>query len=368
MASHAALNLPATYRALSFTSASLPGTIITKPTPLPTAGTAIIRPLACNVVHYAADIYSGGNPRGYRYPLPLVPGGPCVARVAAAPSDAPHLRPGTHAGSTPESWALMEDEWRDGTWAELARVPAENVHLLDEARLLGSREGGASGLGYALEDLAALYTLAVPYGGLRDVGVAAGETVLVAPATGVFSGAAVHVALAMGARVVAMGRNEDALRELEALDPARVATVRMSGSAEADEENIRAAAGGRPIDVFFDISPRSAGAFPHARAGILCLRYGGRASLMGGVMGDLEIPYGQVVHKGLRIQGTFMYTPQQADELIRMVETGVLRIGEGRGMKCVGRFDLEQWAQAFKTASRDGAKMGRFVILQPNKE
>lgn len=49
--------------------------------------------------------------------------------------------------------------------------------------------------------------LFVPFGGLRDIDLKPGETIIVAPATGTFGSAAVKVALAMGARVIAMGRN-----------------------------------------------------------------------------------------------------------------------------------------------------------------
>ena len=121
---------------------------------------------------------------------------------------------GLNSGPGVEAKKLAaSDEWRDGSWAGLVKIPAENVHLLDEGVLLRRKEDG--GLGYSLDDLGYLAQLSITYGGLRDVDVQPGETVLVAPATGSFGGSAVHVALAMGANVVAMGRNEEVLRELE---------------------------------------------------------------------------------------------------------------------------------------------------------
>lgn len=93
----------------------------------------------------------------------------------------------------------MQGEWRDFTYAEYARLPLENCHSLDEDRLLGKVEDG--GLGYKIEDLIPLMGALVPYGGLSNIKLQPGETVIIAPATGWFGGRAVEAALAMGARV-----------------------------------------------------------------------------------------------------------------------------------------------------------------------
>jgi len=105
----------------------------------------------------------------------------------------------------------------------------ENCSVLDEKRLLGLVEEG--GLGYQLESLLYIATLLVPYGGLRDINLLAGETIIIAPATGSFGGAAVHVALAMGARVIAMGRNVDTLQRINALSE-RVEVVPITGDVQ----------------------------------------------------------------------------------------------------------------------------------------
>lgn len=89
----------------------------------------------------------------------------------------------------------MRHAWRDGTYAEYARLLLENCYALDEARLLG-HPGSGGGLGYDVVDLLAMANMVVAYGGLRDVGLQPGEKVVVAPATGTFGGSAVPVALA----------------------------------------------------------------------------------------------------------------------------------------------------------------------------
>ncbi|KAF3767343.1 NAD(P)-binding protein [Cryphonectria parasitica EP155] len=369
--------LPSTYRALQFHSPSEPATIVTKPTPTlpPPLGTAIIKPLQASVVSYTNEIFQNGNPRGYKYPLPLVPGVSCIGRLVGTPADAPALQPGQlvlvdavirardqeaggaefllgYHGGRGLSYRIMEEAWRDGTWAEVLRVPVENVHVLDEARLLG-----ATRLGYKLEDLGAMASLAVPYGGLATVKLRPGETVIVAPATGGFGGAAVHVALALGARVIAMGRNEAALAGLEALG---------QGSAAA------AGLGSKAVDVFFEISPPRVvdgpnQTVPYLTAAIKSLRKKGRAVFMGGILHDVSLPVWDIAHGLKTLQGWWMYTPTQLEELIHLLESGTLRVGAERGFKCSGVFPLEKWEEAFEVAARESAP-GSYTVLAPNRE
>ena len=89
---------------------------------------------------------------------------------------------------------LMKDVWRNGTLAEFVKFPLENCIPLDEAIL-------CQDLGYSVHELVYMSYLLVPYGGLYDIQLEPGETIVVCPATGGFGGA-------MGARVIAMGRNE----------------------------------------------------------------------------------------------------------------------------------------------------------------
>ncbi len=85
-------------------------------------------------------------------------------------------------GHTDGSRKLMRDVYRDWSYAEYCRAPLENIYALNEARLTSPRRDG--GLGYSLAKLCRVASLAVPYGGLRDIELKAGQTVIVAPATG----------------------------------------------------------------------------------------------------------------------------------------------------------------------------------------
>ena len=269
----------------------------------------------------------------------------------------------------------MEHEWRDSSLAEYARVPMENCIPLDEKRLLGLPEDG--GLGYTIEDLAYLQTPLIAYGGLIDIDVKPGETVIVAPATGGFGGSAVQVALAvlslqsigdtqytnvfqMGAgTVIAMGRNEAALERVRGVDPTRVKTVKMTGNLETELEALKAFG---PIDAFFDISPPMAQNSTHFKACIASLRRNGRASLMGGMHGDLSIPFRAVMHKNLTLKGKWMYEREDIAGFMRLIHSGLLKLGPKAGNEIVGKFGLEGWKEAFDLAA-EKAQMGQMVVM-----
>lgn len=224
-----------------------------------------------------------------------------------------------------------------------------------------------------MQDLGALITLAIAFGGLDTARVRPGETVIIAPATGSFGGAAVHVALALGAQVIAMGRNRAVLAELEALGEGRLVSAALSGSVEGDLAGIQTAAaklGSKGVDVFFDISPPSVvdgpgQTVPYITAAIMALRKGGRAVFMGGIKQHISLPIWELVHGLKTVLGWWMYTPEQLKALIQLIETGVLKLGDKRGLVCKGSFPLERWQEGFELAAEE-ATAGSFVLLQPN--
>jgi D-arabinose 1-dehydrogenase-like Zn-dependent alcohol dehydrogenase len=307
--------LPPTHRALVQRVYADPLQVETIPTPQPTPGSAIIRILAAPVVSYTSEIYDGT--RKYPYQTPLVTGISGIGRIAAVGPDATSLAPGQlvyvdcviHGRDDPSaiilsgltdggsegSRKLMRGEWRDSTYAEYAKAPLENCVPLDEKRLTASPT--EAGLGYDIPRLAYFTQLLVPYGGLRDINLQAGETVIIAPATGGFGGAAVLVALAMGARVIAMGRNLESLEKLKKLSD-RVETVPITGDLEGE---VAALARFGPADAYLDISPAQAANSTHVKAGIMSLRHRGRVSLMGGFIGDVAIPHRIVLRNDIKL-------------------------------------------------------------------
>lgn len=394
-----------TYRALVLSSPSHPPTIQSRPLPssLP-QGTALVRVLATPILSYANQVFQQGNPRNYTYPLPLVPGpASCVARVAVVPKDAVRIRPGDLVwvdatvvardddqavalqglfdGFSEESRTLSRDVWRDGGMAEYVMAPLENLCMLNEHALLGGKQeqqddtsGGGdggrtngksattAGLGYDASDLAFLFWPLVPFGGLRDIGLRVGETIIVAPATGPFGGVAVLVALAMGAgKVIAMGRNAEALHKLKAGREDRVEIVQITGDVEKDASELLQAGGG-PADVYFDISPPQAAGSTHLASAFRALKRGGRVSLMGGIMTEVALPHAIIMHKDITIKGKWMYPKEAIPELVRMVELGMLKLGSAAGIEAE-RYSLDDWEAAFKAA--EVSRFGKYVVLNP---
>lgn len=379
------------------------------PIPDPKHGTALLRVLAAPVLSYASEVFQKGNPREYPYPLPMVPGpSSCIARVEAVASDAVKLKPGTlvwvdatvtarddpeaivlqglFEGLSDASRALMRSSARDGNMAEFVTAPLENVHILNEDALLGQPDGslGKQKFGYTVADLAFLFWLLVPYGGLRDVSLRPGETVIVAPATGPFGGVAVLVALAMGAgRVIAMGRNTDALHRLRSGREDRVETVRITGDVDKDAAELCKFG---LVDVYFDISPPQAAGSTHMASAFRALKRGARVSLMGGITTDVALPHVIIMQKDITIKGSkstqplasligflvcqnsrliniteWMYPMEAVPELVRMIERGMLRIGPASGIE-VARYGLHDWEKAFKDA--ESSTFAKFVVFE----
>ena len=88
------------------------------------------------------------------------------------------------------------------------------------------------------------------------------------PATGAFGGAAVSVALAVGARGVAMGRNVEALERIKKRSE-MIETVPITGDVLKDSEALKSFGA---VDAFFDIGPPMAAKSTHIKSGILALK------------------------------------------------------------------------------------------------
>jgi D-arabinose 1-dehydrogenase-like Zn-dependent alcohol dehydrogenase len=240
------------------------------------------------------------------FPTPIVGGFGAIGYVAAVGSDAAALKTeqlvyvdcvirarddpdcfflsAIYEGATDGSKKLMRDAWRDGTFAEYARVPLENCILLDEARL-------CDGLGYSHHDLAYIAFLLVPYGGLRDIQLEPGETIVICPATGFYGSLGVQVAIAMGAKVIAMGRNEEKLAKLvediRSRSPgANIGAVQITGNEDNDVSALKSYGA---VDAVLDITPSEASLSTHTRSAIKALRRGGRVSLMGSTK-NISVP------------------------------------------------------------------------------
>ncbi|RYP32437.1 hypothetical protein DL767_005201 [Monosporascus sp. MG133] len=344
--------------------------------PVPEAGqgTAVVEILASLIGQSYGFMLSHPNPH-FVFPTPSIFGNNAVGRVVSTGPDSVTLKKdqlvfvdsyiearddpevaillGLMDGGSEKSKKLANDAWRNGTWTTHAVVPLENVTPLDEDALLGK-------LGYDVTELAYLTRLSVAYGGMSTISVKAGETVIVGPATGHFGGAAVEVASALGARVIALGRNTEVLSRLKATIP-RVETVVLSGDIDKDTNAIQAFG---PADAFVDFTPTGAKNVTHISSAIRALRRRGRVALMGGTSEDVPLPYFLVMLNSIEIKGRWMYSRKELRELIKMVENGVLKLGKSAGHGVNGKFSLEDWDAALDTASKHTA-WGSQVLFTP---
>lgn len=376
----AAPSLPPTMKALVCAEAGQPLKLQTVETPIAVPGSVIVKIITAGIDSTLNSILSGKS--FFTFPNDTTPGSRAVGRVVATGVDTTSLEVGqlvmlepfvrardnpglqilwgAFDGGSPASKKFAADNWRRAGYAEYCRTPLENCHPLDEKVLCGSPAEG--GFGYTHHDLLQLPVDLVAYGGLRSIDLQAGETVLVAPATGPFSGAAIQVAIAMGAKVIAMSRNVEEMKRIQANYPAgRVQIVPNTGNVEADAEALRKFG---EIDVYIDISPITAKDSTHVRSAFQALKQYGRASLMGILPDDLAMPYSLAVWKSLTIRGQYMYERDQVRGLIKLAESGALKLGKGSGVEVLGTFKLEEVDKALELSAAHRG-YGKLVALTP---
>ncbi|KAH8901348.1 NAD(P)-binding protein [Thozetella sp. PMI_491] len=350
-------DLPTHHRALVLETVEGGFEVKRIPTPQPDLGVAVIRVHVAGLLSYHREIYNGD--RHYSFPKPLIGGCSAIGRIAALGPDATVLEVGQlvfvdcviharddpdsvfltaiHDGMTDASKKLCHSVWRDGTFAELC----------------GS-------LGYSIHDLMYLWYLLVPFGGLRDIDLKPGETVIVCPATGGYGGAGVQVAIAMGARVIAMGRNEESLSRLKShvlsgSPNANISIVKMTGDEMADAAALQSLG---TIDAVLDFTPPGASKSSHLRSAVRSLRRGGRVSMMG----FNENPMVPVVVTGrnISLKGKLMYEREDIVLFMKMLERGLFPRGKNFvDTKC---FPLEEW-KACLDAATEYMGIGRHVIF-----
>ncbi|GAB2526082.1 alcohol dehydrogenase catalytic domain-containing protein [Nocardia heshunensis] len=356
-------------RAATLTEFGTPLTVHEVPDPDTGGGEVLVEVLATCVLPYTAEVFSGER----RYPLepPVVPGIGGIGRIARVGPDATRLRVGDPVwcdatlrarddaltpdialqgwSSRGEGGARLARYLHDGSFAELMRVPTENVHPLPAAAAADPARWSS------------LTVYSVPYGGLLAGELQAGETVLISGATGNFGSSAVAVALAMGAgRVVIPGRNRPVLDLLVDRFGARVRPVELTGDEDADRVAMQAAADG-PIDLVLDLLPPQAPTSA-VRAAAMTVREFGRVVLMGGVgmLGgaDLALPYPWLMRNSVTVRGQWMFPRTANVGLIRLAAAGTLDLTADH----LTRFDLDRVNDAIAHAAAHGGPFDRTVL------
>ncbi len=364
------------------------------PEPVPGAGEVLVRVLAAPVLAYTQEVFTGQ--RHYPLLLPLAPGCGAVGIVEKTGPDATRLKPGQLVLCDPtvrsrddalspdimlQGWVAsgegpqkLQAHFRNGPFAEKMLVPLENAFSLEHVRSVDPAK------------LVWLVTLLVSYGGLLAAGLQPGQVIMVNGATGHFGSAAVAVAVAMSAaRVVAPGRNEQALKALVRQFGSRVRPVLLSENEATNSNRFREATEGSfttysayslsgdeaisrkrfmeaaegPIDCLLDLLGPIHDATP-TRRGIMAVRPGGTAVLMGGVQAALDIPYNYVMRNNLVIRGQWMCPRSAPPLLVELISSGLLSLEPFS----VHTFPLEQVNQAVQHAHDHGGAF-QLTVLKP---
>ncbi|KAJ4264455.1 hypothetical protein NW762_005655 [Fusarium torreyae] len=371
------------HQAIPETSTSLVLHAFNKPlsldkTPLPKTtppGSVVVRVLSTPVRPHNRAGFAGKSPLSLS--TPYNPGDGGVGRVISVGPDSVALKPGQlvymnnfllarddpntrvllglHNGGGAEADAKLFGLWQ-GFWRDVAIVPMENVVPLNEEILVNE-------MGYSYGDLNYIQRLSVAYGGIKAANLQAGETVIVAPATGHFSGAVVELAAQIGCRVIALSRSASKLEPLTSLYP-RVTAVELTGDEGKDAESIRALVPGG-AEAYIDVSPPSATASPHhLNVSINSLAPFGHV-VFSGMMFDIKISYVSIMSRNITIKGQFMYTREQLVSLIKMIEAGVIKLGKEAGHEIVEKgFPMEEWERAV-TVAESAVSWGQQVLLYP---
>eukprot|EP00850_Spirogloea_muscicola_P001799 SM000007S20759 [mRNA] locus=s7:11202:13669:- [translate_table: standard] len=335
--------------------------------PLPPGG-ALITVACASVSASAKDVYTGAG--GLKPLVPLIPGTSCVGTVEELADDVvgldigqtvlldPLFRTHNRCGEvqqiliglfplTPASKAT--EAWKNGTWATLAVLPAENLALVPPS--LAERP----------LKLVVANNMCEALGALKRARLAAGERVLVVGAAGILGACAVQVAVALGAaRVFAVGRRrERQLQELVAICPDRITAVPISHSRDVEEQLQEAMQRGS-VELVVDFqehveTPRM------TLAALAMLAQGGRAVFAGAVAAQVPVDYSWMIVKELEILGSFMYGPEAPAQVLRLIESGALPLDAYH----VEQFGLEDAAAAMEVASTKRTPFD-IVVLSPN--
>ncbi|AKU95555.1 Alcohol dehydrogenase, zinc-binding [Labilithrix luteola] len=307
--------------------------LVDLPTPEVRPGTVRVRMEVSVLMSYMRDYVAGKLPIYNAPKEPFIPGGNGIGMITAVGRDVWHLQPGQRVAISAHVVADENVEERGqfllgvtavGDVAVAMQASFPDGTLAEEVVLPKSIVTPVVGLDHVTStELATTMRHLVPYGGLLRGRLAPGETVVVVGATGAYGSAASLLALALGAeRVVAAGRNQDALAQLVRLGKERVVPVGLCGDLAADTKALREAAGGG-AHLAFDMV--GAARDPNATlAALRSLRQRGRLVLMGSMTVPLPLSYLELMMNGWEILGQFMYPADAYLRLLALVRGGLL--------------------------------------------
>ncbi|KAI9167636.1 Alcohol dehydrogenase-like protein [Paramyrothecium foliicola] len=349
--------------------------LVKSPVEAPGNGTVLVRILCTTIRTHNRAGFNGQSPLSIT--TPYTPGFSAIARVIAAGPDAAVLRPGQlvyvdvlvrarddpdatqillggHQGFTEGTRKLFQ-AWK-GLWSDVAAVQMETCIPLDEEYMTRA--------GYSFGDLMHIERLAVANAGVHAADLRPGETVIVCPATGQYSGATAELVAQLGCNVIALSRSASKLDRLASIHP-RITVVETTGDVAVDTAAILAACppGSKGADALVDVTPGTAtGTAGHLTSALNALRPEARVAMIGS-LGDITLNYVSLMMRNINVRFRFMYSRGELVSLIRQIEAGVVKLGKEAGHQVEG-YKLEDWEAAI-LAAEEAAGWGQQVVFEP---
>lgn len=201
------------------------------------------------------------------------------------------------------------------------------------------------------------------FGGLKKAQIGPGKVLLINGVTGTLGYAAVAIALGLGCtRILGIGRNKERLAELEGLSSnGRVRTISSDDGPDVVAW-IQQQTDGLGPDALYDCLGNGGDA--NATSALIgTVKRGGRAVLAaGGTEGQIAQTYLETMSRDVAVLGTLWFTSGEVDELISLIDAGVVDFSFLRPKF----FTLEKVNEAFKfVGSRPGGATN--VVVQPSK-
>lgn len=298
----------------------------------PGPGQVRLRILAAGISF--VDVLTAAGNYQVKPPVPFIPGSECAGVVEAVGDGVTSLAPGDD---------VVASGW-GGMFAQSTVLP--ETMLQPKPMGLDFAESAVFPVSYAT----AWHAL-VDRGQLR-----AGETLLVIGAGGATGYAAVQVGKHLGARVIALASSEDK----RALALAGGADAAIDGRADDWRDQLKAANGGRGVDVIFD---PVGGAM--TEAAFRSLGWNGRHLVIGFPAGMTALRTNLALIKGASLIGVDIrqFGLFEAEKSATNRQTIFALAGEGGLRPAIAhRYPLTEWKAAMEAAA-SGESAGRIVLV-----
>ncbi len=280
------------------------------------------------------DVLTAAGQYQVKPPLPFIPGSECAGVVEATGDEVASLRPGDEVIAT--GWG--------GLFATAANLPERLVHPKP------------AGLGFAGAAVLPVSYLTAYHALVDRARLQPGETLLVLGAGGATGYAAVQIGKLLGARVIGSA-SSSAKRDLSLSAGADAA---VEARAEDWREQVKAANGGKGIDVVFDPVGGEA-TDPAFRS----LGWNGRHLIVGFPAGIAALRTNLPLLKGSSLIGVDarqfgIFEPERSDanrrEVLRLAGAGKLQPA------IAARYPLAEFRAAMEAAAA-GSSAGRIVLI-----